>query len=145
MSFETNHPAVGIVHSLSRIAIGFLFLCHGLASLFGIMGGAVGTHGGTVPVGVWPYWWAAAIQLICGAAVMLGIGTRWAALIASGSMAYAYFTVHQPEGTFPIQNNGEASALYAWIFLVFAVIGPGPWTLTRLLTMGRSGRVDPAR
>ncbi|MDP9904798.1 DoxX family protein [Arthrobacter bambusae] len=137
MNFEAKHPSVGVIHSLTRAAIGFLFLCHGAASLFGVMGGAAGTHGGTVPFGVWPSWWAAVIQLVCGALVMLGAGTRWAALIASGSMAYAYFTVHQAHGVFPIENNGEAAALYAWIFLMLVVIGPGPWTATRILGLKR--------
>ncbi|GAB7028708.1 hypothetical protein JCM4914_01690 [Streptomyces platensis subsp. malvinus] len=63
----------------------------------------------------------------------LGLFTRSAALICSGSMAYAYFAVHQPTGLLPIENNGEPSALYAWIFLLLAAFGPGPWALERLL------------
>ncbi len=58
--------AAGPVQSLVRIVVGFLFACHGAASLFGVLGGAVGTHGGTVPFGAWPGWWAAAIQLVGG-------------------------------------------------------------------------------
>jgi putative oxidoreductase len=68
--------------------------------------------------------------------VALGLFTRPAALICSGSMAYAYFTVHQPTGLLPIDNNGEPSALFAWIFLLLAVFGPGPWALERLLPAG---------
>jgi putative oxidoreductase len=125
--------AAGPVQSLVRIVVGFLFACHGTASLFGVLGGAVGTHGGTVPFGAWPGWWAAAIQLVGGVLVAFGLFTRPAALICSGSMAYAYFTVHQPTGLLPIENNGEPSALFAWIFLLLAVFGPGPWALERLL------------
>ncbi|MEU2930552.1 DoxX family protein [Streptomyces sp. NPDC007251] len=125
------------MQSLVRIVIGFLFACHGAASLFGVLGGAVGTHGGTVPVGAWPGWWAAAIQLIGGVLVALGLFTRSAALICSGSMAYAYFSVHQPTGLLPIENNGELSVLYAWTFLLLAALGPGPWALERLLPNAR--------
>jgi putative oxidoreductase len=117
--------------SLVRIVIGSLFACHGTASLFGLFGAAVGTHGGTVPFGAWPGWWAAVIQLIGGVLVMLGLFTRAAALICSGSMAYAYFTVHQPHALMPIENGGELAALYCWIFLLIAAFGPGPWALDR--------------
>jgi putative oxidoreductase len=126
--------SAGPVQSLFRIVVGFLFACHGAASLFGILGGAQGTHGGTVPFGAWPYWYAAVIQLIGGILVALGVGTRVAALICSGSMAFAYFTVHQPTGLLPIENEGEPSALYAWAMLLLAAAGPGPWALGRLFT-----------
>jgi putative oxidoreductase len=138
---SSGSKAAGPVQSLVRIVVGFLFACHGAASLFGVLGGAVGTHGGTVPAGAWPGWWAAVIQLIGGLLVALGLFTRSAALICSGSMAYAYFTVHQPTGLLPIENNGEPSALYAWIFLLLAVFGPGPWALERFLPIaGREVR-----
>ncbi|WP_369386817.1 DoxX family protein [Streptomyces sp. CG1] len=120
--------------SLLRIVVGFLFTCHGAASLFGVLGGAVGSHGRTVPVDAWPGWWASAIQLLGGILVALALFTRPAALICSGSMAYAYFTVHQSTGLLPIENNGELAALYAWIFLLFAAFGPGPWALEQLLS-----------
>ncbi|MET7378410.1 DoxX family protein [Streptomyces sp. NPDC005526] len=141
--------AAGPVHSLVRMVVGFLFACHGAASLFGVLGGAFGTHGGTVQFGVWPDWWAAAIQLVGGTLVALGLFTRAAALICSGSMAYAYFAVHQQAGLLPLQNNGEPAALYAWMFLLLAAFGPGPWALARLLpAAGREERpsavADPA-
>lgn len=128
--------AAGPVQALVRIVIGFLFACHGAQSLFGVLGGAFGTHGGTVPLGSWPGWWAAVIQLVGGVLVALGLFTRIAALVCSGSMAYAYFVVHQPNGLLPIQNEGEASALFAWIFLLFVAFGSGPWALERLLPNG---------
>lgn len=106
-----------------RIVVGLLFACHGAASLFGVLGGAVG--GGTVPTGVWPFWYAAVIQLVAGALVLLGVGTRSAAFVASGSMAYAYFAMHQAEGLFPLQNGGESSALFCWAFLLLVFTGPG--------------------
>ncbi|MFF9910690.1 DoxX family protein [Streptomyces sp. NPDC013457] len=116
---------------LFRLVIGLLFACHGAASLFGVLGGAAG-GGGTVPAGTWPGWYAAVIQLVGGALVALGLGTRTAALLASGSMAYAYFKVHQPEGLFPLQNGGESAALFCWAFLLLVFTGPGALALDRL-------------
>ncbi|MGK5641618.1 DoxX family protein [Streptomyces sp. URMC 126] len=120
------------VLSLFRIVVGLLFACHGAASLFGVLGGAAGTNGGTIDAGTWPGWYAAVIQLVCGVLVMLGIGTRGAALIASGSMAYAYFDVHQKLALWPIQNGGEASAMFCWAFLLLVFTGPGPIAVSRL-------------
>ncbi|MEU2437052.1 DoxX family protein [Streptomyces rubradiris] len=120
------------VLGLFRIVIGLLFAVHGAASLFGVLGGAAGT-GGTVEAGTWPGWYAAVIQLVAGGLVLLGLGTRGAALIASGSMAYAYFDVHQRLALWPIQNGGELSALFCWSFLLLVFTGSGAFGLDRLL------------
>ncbi|MEU6170441.1 DoxX family protein [Streptantibioticus parmotrematis] len=124
------HPHV---LALFRIVIGLLFACHGAASLFGVLGGAMGTHGGTVAAGAWPGWYAALIQLVGGLLVLVGFGTRIAALISSGSMAYAYFSVHAQHALWPIQNGGEPAAIYAWAFLLLVVTGPGAWSVDSLL------------
>ncbi|WP_432153128.1 DoxX family protein [Streptomyces tricolor] len=117
---------------LFRIVLGLLFAVHGAASLFGVLGGAAGTDGGTVPAGTWPGWYAAVIQLVAGGLVLLGLGTRGAALIASGSMAYAYFDVHQQAALWPIQNGGELSALFCWGFFLLVFTGSGAFGLDRL-------------
>lgn len=117
---------------LFRIVVGLLFACHGAASLFGVLGGAAGTDGGTVDAGTWPGWYAAVIQLVGGSLVLLGLGTRAAAFIASGSMAYAYFKVHQPEALWPMENGGEASAMFCWAFLLLVFTGSGAFGLDQL-------------
>ncbi|GAB3071243.1 DoxX family protein [Micromonospora schwarzwaldensis] len=131
----------GPVLSLFRIVVGFLFLLHGAASIFGILGGNPAT-GGAVPVGTWPGWWAALIQLVCGVLVLVGLATRPAALLASGSMAYAYFVVHQPHGLLPMKNGGELAALFCWSFLLVAVLGPGTWALDALISRRRTAPAD---
>lgn len=123
---------------LFRIVIGLLFACHGAASLFGVIGG---TAGGAIPAGTWPGWYAAVIQLVAGALVLLGLGTRSAAFVASGSMAYAYFNVHQPEALFPLQNGGEAAAVFCWAFLLLAFTGPGAPALDQVFTQKRQEQV----
>lgn len=62
---------------------------------------------------------------------MLGFGTRIAALICSGSMAYAYFTVHQPKELLPLTNGGEKAAMFAFAFLLIAVLGTGRWAVEK--------------
>ncbi|MET9918346.1 DoxX family protein [Streptomyces sp. NPDC006435] len=124
---------------LFRIVTGLLFACHGASSLFGFFGGA---H--SASVGAWPGWYAAVIQLVGGILVMLGLGTRVAALIASGSMAYAYFKVHQPEALLPIENNGEPAAIFCWAFFLLIFTGPGALALDQLFTRrgAESGDTD---
>ncbi|WP_181798322.1 DoxX family protein [Streptomyces sp. WELS2] len=132
MSARLN-SAQPYVLGLFRIVVGLLFAVHGAASLFGVLGGAAGTNGGTIAAGTWPGWYAAVIQLVAGALVLLGLGTRGAALIASGSMAYAYFDVHQRLALWPIQNGGELPVLFCWSFLLLVFTGSGAFGLDRLL------------
>ncbi len=114
-------PAAAI--AATRIVVAFLFACHGAQKLFGLFGGDV------VAFPAWPGFWAACIELGAGLLVGLGLFTRVAALLCSGAMAYAYFVVHQPVALLPIPNGGEKAALFAWIFLLIAAIGPGALAL----------------
>ncbi|MFI1905206.1 DoxX family protein [Streptomyces microflavus] len=111
---------------LFRFIMGLIFAIHGASTLFGLFGGR------EAEAGAWPGWYAALIQLVCGTLVALGLGTRIAAFLASGSMAYAYFKVHQPEALMPVGNGGEASALFCWAFLLLVFTGPGAVALDRL-------------
>ena len=129
--------------ALFRIVTGLLFACHGAASLFGVLGGA--HDGSTVAVGTWPGWYAATIQLVAGGLILLGLGTRSAAFVASGSMAYAYFTVHQPDALWPLQNGGESSAMYCWAFLLLVFTGPGAFAADRLFGTRTAGRGSEPR
>ena len=69
------------------------------------------------------------IELIGGALVMMGLMTRWAAFIASGSMAAAYWVVHGGKALFPMVNGGELAIMYCFAFLYIAARGPGIWSI----------------
>lgn len=135
MNLDRYH---GPVLALFRIVVGLMFLCHGVASLFGVLGGNQGT-GQAVEFASWPGWWAALIQLVCGALVLLGLFTRPSAVLASGSMAYAYFVVHQPHALLPLNNGGELAAMYCWAFFLIAILGPGAWALDHFVLRSSSG------
>jgi putative oxidoreductase len=137
---ELLRTATPVVHAAFRVVTGFFFACHGAASLFGVLGGAHG--GGTVPTLQWPGWWAAVIQLVGGGLVALGLLTRVAAVICSGSMAYAYFSVHQSNGLFPIVNGGELSAMFCWAFLLIAFLGPGAFAVETALRRRPAVKAD---
>ncbi len=116
-------PYENQIYALARIAVGFLFFCHGAAKIFGVFGGAPEGAPAFVIYG------AGGIELVGGLMVAAGVYTTLAALICSGQMAVAYFLVHQKDGLLPIQNHGELAALYSWIFLVIAVKGSGIWSV----------------
>ncbi|MGW4736084.1 DoxX family protein [Streptomyces shenzhenensis] len=124
---------------LFRVVVGLLFAVHGAASLFGVLGGAAGADGAALDAGTWPGWYAAVIQFVGGGLVLLGLGTRAAALIASGSMAYAYFNVHQEAALWPVQNGGELPAMFCWAFLLLVFTGSGAFGLDGLLARRTSG------
>jgi putative oxidoreductase len=128
------------VLSVYRAVVALLFMTHGLRSLFG----GFGANGKTAGFLQWPSWWAAMIQLIAGVLVLVGFLTRPAALLCSGSMAYAYFTVHQERALWPIQNGGEPAALFCWGFLMVAVFGAGAWSVDHLLASRRQSAQVPA-
>jgi putative oxidoreductase len=113
--------------SVYRVVLGFLMACHGASALFGFP-----VSGPRVSPGTWPGGVAAVLQFSFGVLVMVGLGTRISAVILSGTMAYAYFSVHQEKALLPMANGGEPAALFSWGFLVIALIGPGPLALDAL-------------
>ena len=105
-----------------RIVAGFLFLSHGTQKLVGF------------PID-FPYTLntmstsAAVIEIVAGALIIVGFYARFAAFIASGTMAVAYWMVHGLNHAFPIANGGELAALYCFAFLYIATKGPGKFSL----------------
>ena len=71
--------------------------------------------------------------MIAGTLILVGLFTSAAAFISSGEMAFAYFLSHAPAGGLPIQNRGEESVLYCFMFLYIATQGDGRWSLRALL------------
>jgi putative oxidoreductase len=118
--------------ALFRIVVGLLFACHGAQKLFGLL-----TNKPPVSITTWPSGPSGVIEIGAGLLIMVGLGTRIAALIASGAMAYAYFTVHQPKALMPIENSGELAAVYSWVFLLLVFTGPGAWALDKVLASRR--------
>jgi putative oxidoreductase len=117
-----------------RIVGGFMFACHGAQKLFGLWGGHP-------PPTLTQVWFSGVIELVCGVLVALGLFTRLAALLASGEMAVAYFQFHwklaMDNNMFlPIANKGELAALYCFVFFLFALSGPGAYSID-----GRRGRM----
>jgi putative oxidoreductase len=112
------------LYALTRIVVGLLFACHGAQKLFGLFGGS------QMPL-VSKLGLAGVIEFFGGLMIALGFLTGTTAFIASGEMAYAYFTMHSPKGNVPIQNGGELAALYCFVFLYIAARGVGVWGIDK--------------
>jgi putative oxidoreductase len=107
-----------------RIIAGLLFLQHGLVKLFGF------PMAFPNPVANFSMlWFAAAIEIVGGALLIVGLFTRWVAFVSSGPMAFAYFIGHYPRAFYPIQNGGNLAILYCFVFFYLIFAGLGPWSL----------------
>jgi putative oxidoreductase len=119
-------------YALLRIVAGFMFTFHGLQKLFGWL-----TRDAT-PAVFSQVWFGGAIEVVGGVLIAVGLGTRLAAFISSGTMAVAYFQFHLKGDVggwhwLPIVNGGESAALYCFVFLFIACRGPGKLALDNRL------------
>lgn len=111
------------LYAILRIVAGLMFAMHGTQKLFGWPGG-----GDTVEL-VSLMGLAGIIEFVGGLLIALGFLTSWAAFIASGQMAVAFFMAHAPKGWNPLLNDGELSVLYCFVFLYMAARGSGIWSI----------------
>jgi putative oxidoreductase len=118
----------GAAYAFLRIVAGLMFAFHGLQKLFGVLSPF------QPPVGS-QLWFGAIIELVCGCAIAAGVFTRWAAFLASGTMAVAYVQFHWKLGGgprfFPAVNQGELALLYSVLFLYIAGRGGGLLSLDK--------------
>ena len=119
------------VYCITRLVVGLLFACHGGQKILGFPPGGHGMPPGVMgALGAW-------IELICGLLIAVGFLTRWAAFIASGEMAVAYFIGHFPKSFWPLENAGEPAVLFCFIFLYIATQGAGLWSVDAASTSRR--------
>jgi putative oxidoreductase len=112
--------------TLLRIVTGFLFWQHGARKMFGLLGGE------TVDF-LTLRWFAGLLEFFGGILIGVGLFTRPVAFLLSGEMAFAYFISHFPRGFWPIENNGELSILFCFIYLYLATVGGGKLALDSLV------------
>lgn len=132
------------VFCLMRLIVGLMFACHGGQKILGFPPGG---HGGPMDasalLGAW-------IELAGGFLIALGLLTRFAAFLASGEMAVAYFMVHvthAPDAMakfFPIINQGERAVFYCWFFLFVFFYGAGSWSIDALWCKSRQATAPAA-
>ena len=113
-----------------RIVTGLLFLQHGLNKMLGFPAAANATaHAFNIMA--FPAGPAGVIETVGGILIILGLFSRYAAFIASGEMAVAYFLGHFPRSPYPLVNGGGEAVLYCFVFLYLASAGPGAFAINR--------------
>ncbi|BBZ13404.1 DoxX family protein [Mycobacterium branderi] len=131
-------PYSPVAVAVFRVVFGLLFLCHGLQKLIGW------PIGPTVPTGEWPFYYAGWIEAVTAGLILVGLFTRAAAFVASGEMAYAYFSQHFPHGFWPMVNQGELAVLYCFGFLLLVFIGGGAYAVDTRRRTGTGWRSTSA-
>lgn len=114
--------------SVLRLMSGLLLLQHGTTKYLSIPVGPMNNASPMTMSGA-----AGIIELVAGVLLVLGLFTRFAAFIASGMCAVAYFYAHAGRSFYPILNGGELAVLYAFVFLYLAAAGGGPISLDRMM------------
>ena len=115
-------PHAGRAYLALRVVSGLLFAFHGTQKVFGMFEGTQQAVGSQL-------WIGGVIELVGGLMIAVGIGTRVAAFLASGTMAVAYVQFHWDYqfdlNFFPGVNKGELALLYSFLFLYIACRGSG--------------------
>jgi putative oxidoreductase len=114
-----------VLYAAMRLMVGLLFACHGVQKVFGMLDGQSQVSNPVLLA-------AGIIELVGGGLVAIGLWTSYAAFIASGEMAVAYFMAHAVKGFWPILNKGELAVLYSFVFLYIASRGSGALSVEAL-------------
>ena len=114
-----------VTYALLRIVSGAMFTLHGAQKILGFLGPKMTSEPLPLVAGI--------IELVGGILIMIGLQAGWAAFIASGQMAVAYFMVHAPGGFWPTVNKGELAVLYCFVFLYIASRGSGRFSVDAAL------------
>jgi putative oxidoreductase len=109
-----------------RIVAGVIFVEHGTQKFLGFPPGEAAWSGWSLDN---PGAFAGIVELFAGLLITLGLFTRPAAFLASGTMAVAYWMAHAPQNVFPVNNGGDAAILYCFVFLFLVFAGPGVWSI----------------
>lgn len=121
-----------------RMVTGFLFFQHGYPKLFGTLPGSAEVEAPKEALTL--LWTSGVLETFGGPLIFLGLFTRPVAFILAGEMAVAYFLQHAPRGFWPGVNRGELAALYCFVFVLFAAVGPGRISLDGLRRRRRQSR-----
>jgi putative oxidoreductase len=117
-----------------RLIVGITFLMHGWQKVFMMGPGGVtqmfGMMGAPLPELTGPL--VSVLELVGGAALLVGLGTRWVAVVLAIDMLAAILIAHLPFGFFPPMGF-ELPLLLLGGLVALALAGPGAFALDRLV------------
>lgn len=124
------HNNINIALLILRITVGLFMLTHGMGKFYKLVGDAPIQF--IDPLGVGASTSLALTvfsEVLCSILLIIGLGTRLAAIPLLITMLVAAFIVHGADGF----GKQELALIYATIYLVIALVGAGKISLDYLL------------
>ncbi|TDC85190.1 DoxX family protein [Micromonospora sp. KC606] len=128
-------PVRDVAILLARIGIGIVFFAHGWQKLVtnGVDGTAAFFGQAGVPLPTLSAWFATLVELVGGAALIVGAGVTVAGLLLALNMAGALLFVHASNGLFADQGGYEFVLTLGLASLLLAAVGAGRLSVDHLL------------
>ncbi|TDC37190.1 DoxX family protein [Micromonospora sp. KC213] len=141
------NPVRDVVILLARVGIGIVFFAHGWQKLVtnGIDGTAAFFDQAGVPLPTLSAWFAALVELIGGAALIVGAGLPVVGLLLAVTMAGAFLFVHAGKGLFIDQGGYEYVLTLGAASLLLAAVGASRFSVDHLLFGRRTRAADTTR
>ncbi|GAA1716795.1 DoxX family protein [Kribbella yunnanensis] len=127
--------AQDLVLLIARIGVGIVFVAHGWQKVQtnGLDATAQAFQGMGVPSPTLSAYYAAGAELIAGGALILGVLTPIAGVLLTLDMVGAFLFVHMSNGVFASDGGWELVATLGLAALTIGVVGPGRFSLDRLI------------
>lgn len=132
---RSTPAATAAAIAILRIVVGLVFVAHGYQKVFvfGHAGVAQGFAGMGVPAPTLTAALVAALELLGGVALILGVGTRIAAILLACDMLGAILLVHGPNGFF-LPTGAEFAFTLLGAATALAVAGAGTASIDGILS-----------
>ena len=127
---------------LLRVTLGGLFLAHDALKIFVFTPAGTAKFFGSVGVPAELAYIVMIAEVLAGIALILGIWTRWVALLATPILLGAIFTVHGAAGFFFSNPHGgwEYPAFWTVALVVQALLGDGAYALRSIAWRDAAGK-----
>lgn len=126
---------------LARLGLGIIFLAHGWQKLFtlGIGVTAAGFRQLGVPLPTLSAWFAALVELVGGAMLIVGLLVPIAGVLLFLDMLGAFFLVHVGKGLFISSGGSELVIALGVGSLLLAAVGAGMYSVDHAIEASRAG------
>ncbi|MFI5937496.1 DoxX family protein [Actinoplanes sp. NPDC051494] len=124
-----------VIILVTRVAVGIVFIAHGWQKVdeWGLDGTSAAFDQMGVPLPTLSAWFAAIVELVGGAALVLGAAVPVVALLLAVDMLGAFIIVHAGNGVFVSGNGFELVLTLTAATLLFAVLGAGKYSVDHLV------------
>lgn len=128
----TRSPAVRVDAALLvlRVGLGIVMIAHGLQKFAGGLDGIAGFFGSLgIPAPELAAPFVATLEVVGGAAVLVGVLTRVFAALLAITLVVAIFTAHLSAGFYAADGGFELPMLAAFGMVALVIAGPGRYSV----------------